>query len=411
MGTNANVASTNGCLETRKPPGFAQNAKAPIGINPKGSNSMYTETIPWKNSKQPLNNNLHNMCSYLAMFPPALPNHFIRKYSSVGDVVLDPFSGRGTTILEACKLNRIGIGNDLNPLAFVLTKAKADVPEKGRIISRIKLLKDRFSISSVDVSTVDEDIKMLFSDPTLAQLIFLKKQLDWKHSKVDTFIVAILLGILHGKSNGYLSLSMPNTFSMSPNYIRKFVSEHGLERPERDVFELLSRKIERIYEKPPVKGKAYAQDTQSMSRIGDSSVDLIVTSPPYTRVITYGKYNWIRLWLLNKEAAQVDKKLFFSESIPKYVEFMNGALLEFKRVLKKNGIAVLVIGDVKHRQKDFDYNLAQIVWEHCAVPNGFILKEEIIEDSINSNSKVSKIWGKTKGRATEIDRIMVLQKP
>jgi len=344
------------------------------------------------------------------MFPPALPNYFIRKYSEVGDVILDPFSGRGTTILEACKLNRVGMGNDLNPLAFVLTKAKADVPEKGRIISRIKSLKEGYSTASVDVSTVSEDIKMLFSDSTLSQLVFLKEQLDWKQSKVDTFITATLLGILHGKSNGYLSLSMPNTFSMSPNYIRKFVFEHGLERPKRDVFELLSRKIERSYEKPPVKGKAYAQDTQSMSRIGDSSVDLIVTSPPYTRVITYGKYNWIRLWFLGKEAVPVDKKLFFSESIPKYVDFMGGVFLEFKRVLKQKGIAVLVIGDVKHRKKNFDYNLAQIVWERCAAPNGFILKEEIIEDSINSNSKVSKIWGKTKGRATEIDRIMVLQK-
>ena len=371
---------------------------------------MYTQMLPWKDSKQPLNNNLHNLCSYLAMFPPALPSYFIKKYSSVDDVVLDPFSGRGTTVLEACKLNRIGIGNDLNPLAFVLTKAKANVPEKGRITSRVRSLETQFSKASVDCAATSEDIKMLFSDLTLSQLVFLKEQLDWKNSTTDAFITAVLLGILHGKSNGYLSLSMPNTFSMSPNYIRKFVLEHGLERPERDVFELLQRKIERTYEKPPVRGKAYMQDARSMSRIKDSSIDLIVTSPPYTRVITYGKYNWIRLWFLGKEATRIDKKLYFSESIPKYIDFMTGALLEFNRVLKKNGIAVLVIGDVKHREKDFDYQLGNIIWERCAKPLGFSLKEEIIEDSINSNSKVSKIWGKTRGNATKVDRIIVLQR-
>ena len=68
----------------------------------------------------------HPMCSYLASFPAALAHAFIARYSRPGDVVLDPFSGRGTTPLQACAEGRIGVGNDLNPFAHLLTAAKVE---------------------------------------------------------------------------------------------------------------------------------------------------------------------------------------------------------------------------------------------------------------------------------------------
>jgi len=50
------------------------------------------------------------MCSYLASFPAGLVHAFIARYTRPGDVVLDPFSGRGTTPLQACAEGRIGAG-------------------------------------------------------------------------------------------------------------------------------------------------------------------------------------------------------------------------------------------------------------------------------------------------------------
>ena len=69
---------------------------------------------------------LHSMCSYMGSFPAGLPRYFIEQFSGPGDVVLDPFSGRGTTPLEACLAGRLGLGVDLNPLAALLTDVKVD---------------------------------------------------------------------------------------------------------------------------------------------------------------------------------------------------------------------------------------------------------------------------------------------
>ena len=55
----------------------------------------------WKAQQRLWGHSLHPMCSYLASFPAALTHAFIARYSRPGDVVLDPFSGRGTTPLQA----------------------------------------------------------------------------------------------------------------------------------------------------------------------------------------------------------------------------------------------------------------------------------------------------------------------
>ena len=317
-----------------------------------------------------MGNNLHQICSYMAMFPPSVPNYFIKKYSKPGDFVLDIFSGRGTTVLEACMENRIGIGNDMSPLAFLLTKTKCNVPMKSTVIRRIIQLQRKFvsDENKIDISNEEPDIRMIFHDYTLKQLVFLKKELKWKTSNVDAFVTSLIEGIIHGGSKGYLSLSMPNTFSMAPNYIKNYIAQHSLKKPKRETFELLLRKLERCYQRPTQKGIAYRHDAKRMKRIRDSSIDLIITSPPYLRVIKYGKFNWIRVWFLGENCAEVDQSLFFSQSLDKYCIFMTEVMKETKRVLKDKGKAFFVICDVKAKFTHNVENLAEQVCEICTRP-------------------------------------------
>jgi len=372
------------------------------------------ENIEWKIGPKNMGNQLHSICSYMAMYPPIIPNHFIKKFSKSNDVILDPFCGRGTTLLEACLLKRKKIiGNDKNPLAVVLSRSKVSVPQKGRIISRINKLENNYKPEEIEIEDVDEKIKMLYNDYTLKQLIYLKKKLNWKTSNVDNFITAMILGIMHGRTRGYLSISMPNTFSMSPNYVKKYIKEHSLEKPKRNVFRLLKEKLDRCYQVCKKRGKVYMQDTRNMTRIKDSTIDLIVTSPPYTRLITYGSFNWIRLWFIDKEGKEVDKELFRTESLNRYCNFMLDVLFEFKRVLKPGGKAILVIGDVKKRKSNETINLAENIWKRCAEPLGFTKIGKIQKDYIGNpndrNPKVSRIWGEKKGKATNVERFLIIE--
>jgi len=95
----------------------------------------------WKDQQRLWGHPFHPMCSYLASFPAALTHAFIARYSRPGDVVLDPFSGRGTTPLQACAEGRIGVGNDLNPFAHLLTAAKVEPATRAEAATRLASLR------------------------------------------------------------------------------------------------------------------------------------------------------------------------------------------------------------------------------------------------------------------------------
>lgn len=357
---------------------------------------------------------LHSMCSYFAMFPPQLAHYLVAWLTLPGDAVYDPFSGRGTSALEATMLHRTAYASDLNPMAAVLTQAKLSVPSERSITSRLDKLEVMYNkMSPSYAEQVPADISMLYSERTLRQLVFLKHELNSKQY-VDNFIIAVVLGMMHanhnrsGEPRGF-SISMPNTFAMSPTYVRRYIEEHGLVQPEVNVFDMLRTRVKRfeLPEKALRSGRSWVQDaTVNPPRwLQNKKVKLILTSPPYLEVIKYGKYNWVRLWFLGEGARDVDEKLMASASLDKYIKFMDQHLAQMRKIIADDGYVCLVIGDV--RRKDEHLNLAQAVWDLAAKPQGWHL-HSIIADELPAGVKVSRIWKNNVGRATKTDRLLLM---
>src|SRR4051794_22384384 len=213
----------------------------------------------WKGQPRLWGHSLHPMCSYLASFPAALAHSFIARYSRPGDIVLDPFSGRGTAPLQALAEGRIGVGNDLNPLAQVLTAAKVEPGLPAETRTRLAALQLAWNADSAAWlalgervvarpahpsafvpaagsgggpnardEAVPDEVALAFHPRTLGQLLFVRSRLSLD-DRVDRFLAGALAGILHGKTPSYLSTIMPNTFSMAPRYVRDFVAANGYE--------------------------------------------------------------------------------------------------------------------------------------------------------------------------------------
>lgn len=351
------------------------------------------------------------MCSYMAMFPPTLPHYFVRWLTDLGDVVYDPFSGRGTTVLEACLLGRIGLGSDASPLAWVLSSAKAQ-PVDARSLTR-RLDELRASYQRPQTADVDDHIRLLFSRRTLEQLVWLQQELQLSR-KTDRYLMAVILGVLHAnaRSDGTprgLSVAMPNTFSMAPGYVSRYVKTHRLVPPNVSVFDVVEQRIETLGEagKACSTGRAWLQDVRDPIQWPEDmdEAKLIFSSPPYLQVMKYGKLNWLRLWMLGEAPPAVDANLFTSASLPRYLSFMHSALKSLRKRVRKDGYACLVIGDVRRGEEQL--NLAREVARYSVPGTGFRLLRSI-SDHLPIESKVSRIWGRTRGRATKVDRILVL---
>ncbi len=405
----------------------------------------------WKDQQRLWGHSFHPMCSYLASFPAALAHAFVARYSRPGDVVLDPFSGRGTTPLQACAEGRIGVGNDLNPFAHLLTSAKVAPASRADALTRLTALRLGWAadatawealagrvIADPEASgalvpaagsnggpgdrteAVPAEVALAFHRRTLAQLLFVRSTLDLERT-TDRFLAGALSGILHGKSASYLSPLMPNTFSMAPRYVREFAARTEFEAPERDVFECLGAKLRRLHRQalPAAPGIALLGDARDVapraraalrSRGLPDRARLVLTSPPYLRVVKYGYYNWLRTWLLGFDARAIDAALDDAHHREPYLVFLREVLRGLRPALTDDAVVVLVVGDVEFdrgRKLRGGVGLAERVWESAAEPEGYRLAGVALDD-VAANRKMTKLWGDEAGRATKTDRILVL---
>ena len=79
----------------------------------------------------------HNFYNYPARFSPQFTKSIITEFTNPGDVILDPFMGGGTSIIEAMACGRIAIGVDINELAYFITKVKTTLITENEKINFI----------------------------------------------------------------------------------------------------------------------------------------------------------------------------------------------------------------------------------------------------------------------------------
>ena len=110
------------------------------------------------------------------------------RHSRPGDLVLDPFSGRGTTLLEASLLGRRAIASDVNPVAFCISAAKANPPHLGRLVRFVDELRVEFLEGGqkrvVPRRPLPDFFSVAFHRDTLSQILFLRWRLDWRSNRL-----------------------------------------------------------------------------------------------------------------------------------------------------------------------------------------------------------------------------------
>ncbi|MGH9345147.1 MAG: DNA methyltransferase [Terriglobia bacterium] len=254
---------------------------------------------------------LYALCPYFAMFPEAFAEYWIKRLTKPHDVILDPFSGRGTTALTALLCGRNAISSDVNSVAICLTKAKTSPPTFAWLKTRLSKLRREFDADAWQkpARNAEEFFQHAYAPPTLRQLLYLRENLDWKNSRADNMLAALTLGSLHGEASSrrYLSNQMPRTISTKPRYSVNFWKKRRLIAPERDVFEVLAEMAAYRYESPLPSGNSLVlhTDMRNLPRLIDPApeqpIRCAITSPPYLNVTSFEEDQWLRLWFLGSQ--------------------------------------------------------------------------------------------------------------
>ncbi|TAL34753.1 MAG: DNA methylase [Spirochaetes bacterium] len=305
---------------------------------------------------------LHAICPYFAMFPESFVREYVEAYTNTGDLVFDPFCGRGTTILESLLLGRNAAGSDINPVAYCVSRAKAERPKLNSIISRLREVEKIYQNS---VIVQNEKYRLLlppffrraFYHTTLKELLFLRHTLDWKNNKIDRFIAALVIGSLHGemgRSTAYFSNQMPRTICLKPNYSLQYWGKHELFPKKRRVFAMLQQKAEyRLMDiQANSKGMVRLADSRKVSSVFRSQwgkVELVITSPPYLNVTRYEEDQWLRLWFLGGPPYPTYGKISRDdryEVANKYWKFIEDSWAGLVPLLKENAKIIVRLGAI-----------------------------------------------------------------
>lgn len=334
---------------------------------------------------------LHRIAPYVGRIKPAFA-HFLIKYSTVeNETVLDPFGGIGTIPAEGMLMGRNTISNDLNPyanyIALSKSKKKADLNELIAYINGIEV-----DTSNISLDDIPDWVKEYYNAETLKEILFFKQRLE---ADGQYFLLGNLIGISQGHRPGHLSKPCAWTLPYKP-------------RPDdpgeyREVKCRLIDKVKRTYKDSfEQKGtmRVIYGDARDLA-VDDGSVDAIISSPPYFDTLDYINSSRLRLAICGYYDEE-EKKNIRAQLIQKYdtyLDEMDKCIGEFKRVLKKDGICIIVVGDVfkGKRHVNTAEKLVPIFEKY-----GFIC-HAIIPDGIPVNKSVQKRTAEQK-----FDRIMVL---
>ncbi len=342
---------------------------------------------------------------YPAMMIPQIARTLIQEYRPKGkcELLFDPYMGSGTTLVEASLAHINSVGIDLNPLARLIAKTKTTFYNEKELENEFQTIRSRFSsFSRMEVEDKNferiSNFNYWYTEENLFKLSFLS-QLIKTYSRTPDFFNVALAEVIREVS-----------FTRNSEFKRFRMKEDKIKTFHPNVFGLFEEKVWRNIEglnefvkvaRNDISVRIHDFDTTlgiPSTIVGNGSVDMIITSPPYgdsRTTVAYGQFSrWANEWFSFENARNLDsllmggkkcnQKLFFTESINRelqqiydadikryyeVVSFLNDYWFSIQNVAKtvrKGGIVCYVVGNrnVKGVQIPLDYFTAES-FERC----------------------------------------------
>ncbi|MEW6409189.1 MAG: DNA methyltransferase [Nitrospirota bacterium] len=286
----------------------------------------------------------HRFHSYPARFIPQIPKTFISLFTNENDIVIDPFCGCGTTIVESFLNGRDSIGNDFNPLACLITKVKTRlIPEGDLNLLGKKLMEIKKYVDSDHRrpeylrKLPKRNVSNLFNRDVINELCLIKEGLDElkdKHNIHELGLVALSATI-------WSIIESENGIDIFANFYRKITNMMDTIREVRNI-------VKKEPKVTVIHGDArFLEIDSNVSR-------LIVTSPPYVNALDYYRVHMYNMLWLGMDYEGFRKHEIGGHShyianrfrlLSEYLADMFRSMIEMNRVLEKGGICVIAIGN------------------------------------------------------------------
>ncbi|MDI6801235.1 MAG: DNA methyltransferase [Thermodesulfovibrionales bacterium] len=323
----------------------------------------------------------HPIHPYPAMMIPQVAGRLIDMYAKPKAVVLDPFCGSGSVLLEAFIRGYDSYGIDINPLSLLISRVKTTPINYKQLQNKLKSILETVSatkkISNPDFFNID----YWFKPQVASKLASLKAAIGLiRDKKIRNFLKVIFSFTVRSSSNtrnGEFKLYRiddEKLLNFNPDVIDLFKA-----RAEQNI-EAMSELWEQ-FKGNETQVNILNEDARYRTSIKDALVDIVVTSPPYgdsKTTVAYGQFSRLSLqWLgFNGHLLDIDNRSLGgrldSDNLPMgysslnlryaidlisrvdkkrardvmafYID-LNKCFIELNRVVKKGGFLCMVVGN------------------------------------------------------------------
>ncbi len=365
-------------------------------------------------SRQRQASSIHEV-SYRACFKPQLPGFFIGLLTSPGDKVYDPFSGRGTTVVEAALRGREAVASDVNPLSRLFTRPRLEVPSIEELSRRLSEITFDYSLGA------GLDLSMFYHRATEAEIVSLRRYLQkrWekgREDEVDRWIRMVATNRLTGHSPGFFSVyTLPPNQAVSRERQVKINKKRNLIPPYRDIRQLILKKSRSLLRglsredlsnlrKCSETALLLESDSRNTPEIPSETIQLTVTSPPFLDVVQYSRDNWLRCWFNMIDPVEIEKKLTQAVTVKEWSLVMGETFKELYRITRPGGWVAFEVGEVKNSSINLDEYVVPLGLEA-----GFTCVGVLV--NLQEFTKTSNIWGINNNRfGTNTNRVVLFLK-
>lgn len=334
----------------------------------------------WNYSEDTARPYTHPIHPYPAMMIPQVAGRLLALYSKPGSVVLDPFCGSGSVLLEAFIRGYNAYGIDINPLSLLISRVKT-TPINPEILEEVlhKILENSMHITKVNIPMF-QNIEYWFKPNVILELAKLKVSInDISDKQVKDFFKVVFSFTVRISSN-----------TRNDEFKLYRIDEEKLKNFNPPVLEIFEEKAKRNiqcmqelwsnFKNSKTVVKVLNEDTRLKTSIPDNKIDIVVTSPPYgdsKTTVAYGQFSRLSLqWLDFNSAINIDsnslggkldtQSLHLGYASPNLRECLNliakhdkkrarevlafyidlhKCLSELSRVVKKGGFLCMVVGN------------------------------------------------------------------
>lgn len=314
------------------------------------------------------NSYTHGMFKYPCKFIPEIPRWGIKKYmNKKNGIVFDPFSGSGTTLLEANVHGITAYGTEIDDIAKLIIKVKTTAMNEeliSKLDSEYSNVIESISNESVKAFLPSiENLEHWFSKVTITELGRMKTYIDSiEDDTICDFFKLCMVSIIKRVSNA-------DDTSPKPYVSNKIVKiPPTVEKEFSSVFKRYKQMVIDLLEVDEF-GNSYIIDGDALDFSCPEKIELAITSPPYINAFDYGRTMRLEnLWLntLTEEMLREKKSQYVgTEKINSKEEIINLDILQKSVLLQEYYSQIVSIDEkraliVKKFFEDMETNLYQV---------------------------------------------------